>query len=138
KRIALTARGRGSRCGPQRLRSPPSREDRSELMRSWRNALVAATSLLAGAGVATGQTWQSLTNQPAFSAGAMLLLTDGTVLVHAEQNDSRNWYKLTPDVNGSYLNGTWTQVASLPAGYAPLYFSSAVLPDGRVIIEGGE
>ena len=107
-------------------------------MRSWRNVLVAATSLLAGAGVATGQTWQSLTNQPTFSAGAMLLLTDGTVLVHAEQNDSQNWYKLTPDINGSYVNGTWSQAASLPAGYAPLYFSSAVLPDGRVIIEGGE
>ena len=74
-------------------------------MRSWRNALVAATSLLAGAGVATGQTWQPLTNQPTFSAGAMLLLTDGTVLVHAEQNDSQNWYKLTPDINGSYVNG---------------------------------
>ena len=107
-------------------------------MRSWRNALVAATSLLAGAGVATGQTWQSLTNQPTFSAGAMLLLTDGTVLVHAEQNDSQNWYKLTPDINGSYVNGTWSPAASLPAGYAPLYFSSAVLPDGRVIVEGGE
>ncbi len=28
--------------------------------------------------------------------------------------------------------------APLPAGYAPLYFGSAVLPDGNVIIEGGE
>jgi hypothetical protein len=26
----------------------------------------------------------------------------------------------------------------MPAGYAPLFFASAVLPDGRVIIEGGE
>jgi hypothetical protein len=26
----------------------------------------------------------------------------------------------------------------MQAGYAPLYFSSAVLPDGRVIVEGGE
>jgi hypothetical protein len=37
-----------------------------------------------------------------------------------------------------YINGTWTQKASLPAGYSPLYFASAVLPDGRVIINGGE
>jgi len=107
-------------------------------MKSWPNAAVALAALLLGASVATGQTWQALNNQPSFGVGAMLLLTDGSVLVHAEASDSRNWYRLTPDVNGSYVNGTWTQVASLPAGYAPLYFSSAVLPDGRVIIEGGE
>src|SRR5581483_2923532 len=33
---------------------------------------------------------------------------------------------------------TWQRIASLPAGYAPLYFGSAVLPDGRVMVEGGE
>jgi hypothetical protein len=49
-----------------------------------------------------------------------------------------DWWKLTPDANGSYVNGTWTQAASLPSNYAPLYHSSAVLPDGRLIIEGGE
>jgi hypothetical protein len=36
------------------------------------------------------------------------------------------------------VNGTWSQIASLPSNYAPLYFASAILPDGRVIIEGGE
>ena len=50
----------------------------------------------------------------------------------------QDWWKLTPDEFGSYVNGTWTQLASLPSGYSPLYHSSAVLPDGRVIIEGGE
>jgi hypothetical protein len=68
----------------------------------------------------------------------MLLLTDGNVLVHSEQGNPQNWYKLTPDITGSYVNGTWTQVASTPSGYAPLYFGSVVLPDGRVVIEGGE
>jgi len=34
-----------------------------------------------------------------------------------------------PDEFGSYVNGTWTQLASTPAGYSPLYHSSAVLPD---------
>ncbi|HEY1873796.1 MAG TPA: kelch repeat-containing protein, partial [Steroidobacteraceae bacterium] len=29
-------------------------------------------------------------------------------------------------------------MASTPADYSPLYHASAVLPDGRVIIEGGE
>jgi len=46
--------------------------------------------------------------------------------------------RLTPDKTGSYANGTWTQIASLPPDYAPLYHSSAVLPDGRVIVMGGE
>ena len=50
----------------------------------------------------------------------------------------QDWWELTPDEFGSYVNGTSTQLASLPAGYSPLYHSSAVLPDGRVIIEGGE
>ena len=77
----------------------------------------------------------------------MLLLTDGRVLVHEEPNCSGTgcvgnsyaaWYTLTPDITGSYVNGTWTQVASLPSGYAPLFFSSAVLPDGKVAVQGGE
>jgi hypothetical protein len=66
----------------------------------------------------------------------MLLLTDGNVMVQA--GTGQGWWQLTPDINGSYLHGTWSQLASLPPGYAPLYFASAVLPDGRVIIEGGE
>jgi hypothetical protein len=46
--------------------------------------------------------------------------------------------RLTPDNSGSYVNGTWSSIASLPTGYGPLYYASAVLPDGRVIINGGE
>jgi hypothetical protein len=49
-----------------------------------------------------------------------------------------DWWRLAPDSSGSYVNGTWSQVASLPGSYSPLYHSSAVLPDGRLIIEGGE
>lgn len=84
---------------------------------------------------ATG-TWAKLTTQPPFNTDSANLLTDGTVLVH--QYNSNAWWKLTPDINGSYLNGTWTQMASMQTGYAPLYFANAVLPDGRVIVEGGE
>lgn len=83
--------------------------------------------------------WSPLTHQPSFllnGAAAPMLLTDGTVLV--QDAGSSDYWRLTPDLSGSYVNGTWTQVASLPSGYAPLYHSSAVLPDGRLIIEGGE
>jgi len=48
------------------------------------------------------------------------------------------WLRLTPDNTGNYINGTWSQIASMPAGYAPTFYASAVLPDGRVVIEGGE
>lgn len=68
--------------------------------------------------------------------GNPILLTDGTVMV--QDDGCQDWWKLTPDEFGSYVNGSWTQLASTPAGYSPLYHSSAVLPDGRVIIEGGE
>ena len=75
------------------------------------------------------------------------LLTDGRVLLHEEPNcsgstckgkDYTAWWTLTPDINGSYVNGTYTQVASSPAGWAPLYFSSAVLQDGKFVAQGGE
>jgi hypothetical protein len=47
-------------------------------------------------------------------------------------------YKLTPDIQGSYVNGTWSQVTSLPADCGPLWCALAVLADSRVIVEGGE
>lgn len=68
--------------------------------------------------------------------GVPLLLTDGTVFI---QNPlTRDWYKLTPTNTGSYLNGTWSKMASLPSGYGPLYYASSVLADGRVVLIGGE
>ena len=96
--------------------------------------------LLAAVSVASAQSWQPLAHQPSFTAGHALLLTDGTVMVHHEDpNDGfSDWWKLTPDINGSYVNGTWTQLASLASNYGPLFFASAVLPNGQVIIEGGE
>jgi len=83
--------------------------------------------------------WTPLSNQPSFlvdGASNPILLMDGSVLI--QDAGFPDWWKLTPDHYGSYANGTWTQVASLPATYSPLYHSSAVLPDGRLIIEGGE
>ena len=84
-----------------------------------------------------GGTW-SLSNNDAPVGGLNnpLLLTDGSVILH--QIVTPNWYKLTPDIFGSYVNGTWSQIASMPSNYQPNSFASAVLPDGRVIVEGGE
>lgn len=79
---------------------------------------------------------QSLVNQPPDTAGLGFLLTDGTVMFQG--GGLSDWIKLTPDISGSYLNGTWSQLASLPAGYAPEDYASAELADGRVVITGGE
>src|SRR5580700_3455732 len=69
----------------------------------------------------------------------LALLTDGTVLIHEEQDPNpQNWFKLTPDINGSYVNGTVKAIAKTSAAYGPLFFGSVVLPDGRYIVEGGE
>ena len=95
---------------------------------------------LAFAGLASAQKWQALKHEPSFPVGAIALLSDGTVLLHVEQVSTQagDWYKLTPDDTGSYLNGTMKKIASLPSGYGPWYFGSVVLPDGRYIVEGGE
>jgi len=101
-----------------------------------------ARLLAAVPALAPNSPWQLLTNQPPVldytdcGPGNPILLTDGTVML--QDDGCQDWWKLTPDEFGSYVNGTWTQLASTPAGYSPLYHSSAVLPDGRVIIEGGE
>jgi hypothetical protein len=78
--------------------------------------------------------WTGLKNQPSFGVGTMLLLTDGTVM--AQNSGTPHWWRLTPDATGSYMNGTWSQLADGPNG--PLYFASAVLRDGRVFAAGGE
>ena len=92
----------------------------------------------------TPSPWTSLVNPPPFGTpGTMLLESDGSVLVHNEPDNNTTggtnaWWKLTPDASGNYVDGTWSQIASMPAAYTPLYFASAILPDGRMIVEGGE
>jgi len=93
-------------------------------------------SLLFAAVPASAQTMKNLTHQPPDGALITFQMTDGTVL--AQGNSENDWWKLTPDNKGSYLNGTWTKMADLPSGYQPLYFSEAVLADGRLVIIGGE
>ena len=93
--------------------------------------------------------WTALTNAPPGFLDPCLLLTDGSVMCH-EYNTNR-WHRLSPDVNGSYANGTWnsTPILAMPnandaaagcmnCAYQPLFFCSSVLADGRVVVIGGE
>ena len=79
-------------------------------------------------------TWEPLANPPSFDASTMLLLTDGTIMCQAF--GSVAWWKLTPDWSGSYVQGTWSSLA--PMHHTRLYYASAVLADGRVLVAGGE
>ena len=79
-------------------------------------------------------TWADLTNQPTFNASTMLLLTDGTVM--CQDGGTVSWWRLTPDSNGSYVHGTWSALANMHN--SRLYYASAVLRDGRVVVAGGE
>jgi hypothetical protein len=89
---------------------------------------------------ATG-TWFALSNTAPDSVGLMLLLSDGTVMAannpaNTSGGIGRDWYRLTPDAFGHYVNGTWTHLATMNArrfGYA-----SQVLTNGQVFVAGGE
>jgi Abnormal spindle-like microcephaly-assoc'd, ASPM-SPD-2-Hydin len=105
-----------------------------------RKLAIACTILSTVLGTALAQTWKPLVNQPGADVGVILQLRDGRILVHEEQSgNSRAWHILTPDASGSYVNGTWSSGGLLPSGYAPWFFGSQVLLDGKtVVIEGGE
>src|SRR4051812_17008127 len=79
-------------------------------------------------------TWKSLIKSPNFSASTMHLLTDGSVM--CQESGGVRWSKLVPDASGDYVNGTWTPLA--PMINTRLYYASAILRDGQVIVCGGE
>jgi hypothetical protein len=111
----------------------PARRRTTRVARSGRPP---AVETLEARTVPTG-TWTALTRQipDAGGTGTMLLLSDGTVMAQGG-GISNTWQRLTPDATGSYVNGTWTGLASMQ--YTRLYDGSAVLPDGRVLMVGGE
>jgi len=109
-------------------------------MTLYKRMAIALIALLSLATFASAQTWTALNHQPGVNVGPMLQLRDGRILVHEEQSGNpRNWWVLTPDATGSYVNGTWSSGGQLQAGYAPFYFGSQVMLDGKtVVIAGGE
>jgi hypothetical protein len=91
-------------------------------------------------GKTTSGTWTDVSTALPFTNGPWgpMQLTDGTVIIEDFCTSPTQWYKLTPDSKGNYADGTWSKIAPMPSGYAPLFFAQQVLPDGRVIINGGE
>lgn len=98
--------------------------------------IVAIAALALMPGTVQAQSLEQLKKQPPDGAGSTFQLTDGKVL--AQGFHSYDWWLLTPDNTGSYVNGTWKRTADMSLTYAPAATASAVLADGRVLIEGGE
>ena len=103
---------------------------------SKKQSLVVAILLFTLSGVSLAQKITQLKNPAPDGAIVEYLLTDGTIVVQGGQ--CSDYWKLTPDITGSYIKGTWKQLASLPSGYAPYANAAAVLADGRLLISGGE
>src|SRR6476619_7342070 len=103
---------------------------------SSRNLAFAIISVSLMASAANAGTIVNLKNSAPEGIDISFQLTDGRVL--GQSFTETHWYILTPDASGSFVNGTWTRAADLPSDYGPYAFSSAVLPDGRVVVQGGE
>ena len=100
----------------------------------WLGPLLITCVLCLSWRAAAAPGWNHLVHNPPDKIGFILLLSDGTVL--AQQNDGSNCYRLTPDINGSYVNGTWSNLA--PMNDARAYYASQVLRDGRLFVAGAE
>jgi hypothetical protein len=114
--------------------------------------------VILGSGFALAQrdasgTWLQMMNVP-LNPDTMLILTDGTIAV--DDYGTGNWWRLVPDKHGHYLDGTWVSMGTMPVEttgtcptapggtsangcpYAPYDYASVVLPDGRLVVTGGE
>jgi hypothetical protein len=99
-----------------------------------RFSMLVVSMVLLSSIAAQAQSWTALQNPPRFGVSLCLLLTDGTVICQS----GGAWQKLTPNLSGSYVNGSWSRIANFPSSYVPDAYASAVLADGRVVAVGGE
>ncbi len=88
-------------------------------------------------------TWQSITLPSTVASGAqffadmMLLLTDGSLLIHNAYG--KEWLRFQPDPTSGYSGASWSsQYVETDMAHAREYFASGVLMDGRVFVIGGE
>ncbi len=93
--------------------------------------LLTAAGLFTALPVMAAGTWTQVVNPQPSGGQHPMLLTDGTVIFLGQPCT-----RLTPDIHGSYVNGTWTTLA--PMHDSRTFYSSQILPDGRVWVCGGE
>jgi hypothetical protein len=80
--------------------------------------------------------WKALSAVPSFTPDTMVLLTDGSLLVH--DANGKDWYRLQPDNAGKYdtAGASWTGPFSM--ANTRQFFAGGVLADGRAFAIGGE
>lgn len=79
--------------------------------------------------------WKAISGVPAgLSPDTMLLLSDGSVLVHHAYG--AEWWRLRPGGAGKYDAGSWS--GPFKMAHARQFFASGVVQDGRVFVIGGE
>jgi len=137
-----------SRCPRGQFRVAPSlASPNRRFFAAVTQLLVIGGWFLIDAGSLLAQTWTQIT--PPAPVSNMILLTNGTILVQGA-GVSANWYLLSPDNNGNYspgpsafnskaptsAGGTWT--VRNPMSTARENFSSWVIPNGNVVVSGGE
>src|SRR5271157_1881470 len=97
----------GSTMRKSSVPAPMGRSQERSCILYKKFVLTIAITLLAVSGVAPAQTLTALKNQPPDGIIYTFQLTDGTVM--AQGGNCSDFWKLTPDITGSYVNGTWTQ-----------------------------
>lgn len=109
---------------------------RSALIARGLGLLLMALVLFASGRAKAVGSWTGVINPPGSQGIQMtMLLSDGTVMAQ-DYATQINWYRLTPNGQGSYANGSWAALA--PMHYSRQFYGSAVLRDGRVFIAGDE
>ena len=153
-----TAAGAHGLTPAEILTSHPNQHIQAHKTNSIWTLGTALAFLIAFSGAAQAQ-WTTLNNPfgSTVHLDTCVLLTNGDVMCH--EYASPNWHRRRPDNTGSYLNGTWdsppitpmpngtdtssvtsgmTTITCTPCVYAPTYFASQVLADGKVVVIGGE
>jgi hypothetical protein len=116
--------------------------DSQQRRRPTRSHRPAAEQLESRIAMSNSGTWTPLTNMmPGGGSGTgnMMLLSSGVVMIQGGGDNLAgyaNWYALTPDARGSYVDGTWSQLGSMHL--RRLDYASVMLPTGDVMVLGGE
>src|SRR5215472_706017 len=74
-------------------------------------------------------TWAPLANAPPLGVNHAMVLSDGSIYT---DNARGQCLRLTPDIHGSYRNGTWTHLSTM--NNSRLFFASSVLTNGNIFV----
>jgi hypothetical protein len=110
----------------------PARSVRSAIHFAWKTFPLVMIGVIAPLRAVAVGTWSSMSIPPVGS-GIAVMLSDGTMM---SMDGGGNCVRLTPDLHGSYTNGTWTVLP--PMTYGRWDFGVAMLTNANLLVVGGE